>query len=64
MADERERGNQQECEDQIVAVNTNEGNVSESPGDGENDVSIEIIIFIVVLIVLRFIIYQNTGFLD
>jgi hypothetical protein len=40
MADVEDRQNQGEREEQIDAVHTNEGNVSESPEGEENDVSI------------------------
>lgn len=62
MADDRKSEDSPDCEEQIDTVNSNEGNVSESPGSGENDVSIEIIRFILVLIVLLFIMYLKNGF--
>jgi len=40
MADDKVRGNRREREEQIATLSSNEGNVSESPENGENDVSI------------------------
>lgn len=43
MADDKVRGNRREREEQSDTLSTNEGNVSELPENGENDVSIYIV---------------------
>lgn len=64
MADSGRREIRPECEGQIDTVNSNEGNVSESPGSGENDVSIYSIRFLLVVTVLPFIMHLKIGFQD
>jgi hypothetical protein len=62
MADDGKSVNRPECEEQIDTVNSTEENVSETPGSGENDVSIEIIHSILVSVALSCIMYLKSSF--
>jgi hypothetical protein len=62
MADIRKMDEGEQSEE-IRMILANEGNVSESPEGGENDVSILIVISKLISVVLL-ILYLNTDFLD